>query len=387
VDAETLNALLSTIRRFVKERLVPNEKRLEEEDRIPDEIREEMRALGLFGMSTPNEYGGLGLTTEEEVRVNFELAQTSLAFRSLIATNNGIGSQAILLDGTEDQRRTYLPKLASGELIGSFALTEPEAGSDAGSLRTTAKKDGDHYVLEGTKRFITNAPEAGLFTVLARTGTQEAGPAGISCFLVEAGTTGIKLGALDKKMGQRGAHTSDVVFEECRIPAAWLIGGPKMEHQGFKTAMKVLDRGRLTMAATAVAVAERLIQESVRYAASRVQFGRPIGEFQLIQAMLADSRTEAYAARAMVIDAAQKRDRKEPVSVESSCAKYFATEMVGRVADRAVQIFGGAGYIADYGIERFFRDVRLMRLYEGTSQIQQLIIARAMLKEENQRAR
>jgi acyl-CoA dehydrogenase len=382
LDADTLDQLLKTVRRFVKERLVPNEKRLEEEDRVPPEIIDEMRTLGLFGMSTPAEYGGLGLSMEDEVRTNFELGQTSLAFRSLIATNNGIGSQAILLDGTDDQKDRYLGRLASGELIGAFALTEPEAGSDAGSLRTTARKDGQHYVLDGTKRFITNAPEAGIFTVLARTGAQDAGSAGISAFVVEAGTKGIKLGALDKKMGQKGAHTCDVIFEDCRIPASCLIGGPALENQGFKTAMKVLDRGRLTMAATAVAVSERLIREAVRYAANRVQFGKPIAEFQLIQAMLADSRTEAYAARSMVLDAARKRDRGEPVSMESSCAKYFATEAVGRIADRTVQIFGGAGYVADYGIERFYRDVRLMRLYEGTSQIQQLIIARAMLKEE-----
>jgi acyl-CoA dehydrogenase len=387
LDPDTLEQLLETVARFVRERLVPNEKRLEDEDRVPPEIIAEMRELGLFGLSTPVEYGGLGLSMEDEVRVNFELGQTSTSFRALIATNNGIGSQAILIDGTEEQRRMYLPKLASGEIIGSFALTEPEAGSDAGSLRTTAKKDGDAYILDGTKRFITNAPEAGLFTVLARTGTQASGSAGISAFIVEAGTRGIRLGALDKKMGQRGAHTSDVIFEECRIPSSCLIGGPKMENQGFKTAMKVLDRGRLTMAATAVGVSERLIRESVRYASTRVQFGKPIGEFQLIQAMLADSKTEAYAARTMVIDAAKKRDRGEAVSMEASCAKYFATESVGRIADRAVQIFGGAGYIADYGIERFYRDVRLMRLYEGTSQIQQLIIARAMLKGDSERAR
>lgn len=381
LDAQTLDQLLSTVARFVRERLVPNERRLEEEDRVPAELIVEMRELGLFGLSTPTEYGGLGLSLEEEVRVNFELGRTSLAFRSLLATNNGIGSQAILIDGTDAQKRRYLPRIASGELIASFALTEPEAGSDAGSLRTTARKDADSYVLDGTKRFITNAPEAGLFTVLARTGSADSGAQGISAFVVEANVPGLRLGRWDKKMGQHGAHTCDVIFEDCRIPAEWMIGGPPRENLGFKTAMKVLDRGRLTMAATAVGVSERLIRDSVRYAAARVQFGKPIAEFQLIQAMLADSRTEAYAARCMVLDAARRKDAGEAVSQEASCCKYFATEAVGRIADRAVQIHGGAGYIADYGVERFYRDVRLMRLYEGTSQIQQLIIARGLLKE------
>jgi acyl-CoA dehydrogenase len=381
LDRETLAQLLGTIQRFVRERLVPNERRLEEEDRVPEEIVREMREIGLFGLSTPVEYGGLGLSLEDEVRVNFELGQTSLAFRSMIATNNGIGSQAILIDGTDEQKESCLPRIASGELIASFALTEPEAGSDAASLRMSAIREGDHFILNGTKRFITNAPEAGIFTVLARTGTLESGANGISVFLVEAKTPGIRLGALDKKMGQHGAHSCDVIFEECCIPVSWLIGGPARVNQGFKTAMKVLDRGRLTMAATAVGIAERLIRDSVRYATTRVQFGKPIAEFQLIQAMLADSRAEAYAARCMVLDAAKRRDAGENVSMESSCCKYFATEAVGRIADRAVQIHGGAGYIADYGVERFYRDVRLMRLYEGTSQIQQLIIARSMIRD------
>jgi acyl-CoA dehydrogenase len=378
MDRETLTQLLDTVRRFVRERLVPNEKRLEEEDRVPPEIIDEMRSLGLFGLSTPVEYGGLGLTLEDEVRVAFELGNTSLAFRALIAVNNGIGSQGILIDGTADQKSRYLPRIASGELIGSFALTEPEAGSDAASLKTRAQKDGDFYVINGTKRFITNAPEAGIFTVMARTGSPDSGAAGISAFVVEANTPGLRIGKWDRKMGQHGAHTADVIFEDCRVPKSGLIGG--VEGMGFKTAMKVLDRGRLTMAATAVGIAERLIRDAVNYAQTRVQFGKPIAEFQLIQGMLADSKTEAYAARCMVLDAAARKEAGEAVSPEISMCKYFATEMAGRVADRAVQIHGGAGYIADYAVERFYRDVRLMRLYEGTSQIQQLIIAKSMLK-------
>jgi acyl-CoA dehydrogenase len=378
LDRETLDQLLETVRRFVRERLVPNEHRVADDDAIPADIVAEMRVLGLFGLSIPSEYGGLGLTMAEEVRVAFELGQTSPAFRSMIGTNNGIGAQGIVIDGTDEQKRAYLPKLARGEIIGAFALTEPDVGSDAASLRTSARRDGDHYVLNGTKRFITNAPEAGLFTVMARTNPEEKGAGGISAFLVEAGTLGLSLGKAARKMGQRGSHVCDVIFEDCRVPARQLIGGK--EGQGFKTAMKVLDRGRLHIAAVCVGVAERLIRDSLAYALDRKQFGRPIADFQLIQAMLADSQTEAYAARSMVLDAARRRDAGEVVTLEASCCKLFASEMVGRVADRAVQIHGGAGYIADYGIERFYRDVRLFRLYEGTSQIQQLIIARQMME-------
>ncbi|NYZ13929.1 acyl-CoA dehydrogenase [Azospirillum sp. RWY-5-1] len=377
LDRDTLDQLLDTIRRFVVERLVPNEARVAEEDRIPDELVEEMRALGLFGLTIPEAYGGLGLTMEEEVLAVFELGRTSPAFRSAIGTNNGIGSQAIVLGGTEEQRRRYLPRLASGELIGSFALTEPDAGSDAASLRTLAVRDGDGYVLNGTKRYITNAPQAGVFSVLARTRGPE-GESGISCFLVEAGTPGLRLGHKDRKMGQQGAHTCDVIFEDCRVPATALLGG--REGDGFKIAMRVLDKGRLHIAALSVGIAERLIADACRYAAERRQFGKPIAEFQLVQAMIADSRAESYAARCMVLDAARRRDAGAVTTLEASCAKLFATEMVGRVADRAVQIHGGAGYIAEYPVERFYRDVRLFRLYEGTSQIQQLIIARETMR-------
>lgn len=378
-DQETLNQLLSTISRFVRERLIPNEEKIAEEDRVPDDIVRDMREMGLFGLSLPEEYGGLGLTMEEEVNVAFELGQTSPAFRSLMGTNNGIGGQGIVIDGTEEQKTTWLPKLASGEIIGSFALTEPNAGSDAASLKTSARRDGDHFVLNGTKRFITNAPHAHIFTVMARTNPENKGAGGISAFIVERGTPGLSFGKIDKKMGQKGSHTCDVIFEDCRVPAANIIGGK--EGQGFKTAMKVLDRGRLHIAAVCVGVAERLIRESLKYASERVQFGKPIGEFQLIQAMLADSRTEAYAARCMVLDAARRKDAGENVSTEAACCKLFASEMVGRVADRAVQIHGGAGYIAEYCVERFYRDVRLFRIYEGTTQIQQLVIARNMLRE------
>ena len=378
-DPETLTLLLDTISRFVREKLVPQEAHVGETDQIPDDIVQDMKDMGLFGMSIPEIYGGMGLTMEEEVMAGFEVSKTSPAFRSLFATNNGIGAQGIVIDGTEAQKQYYLPKIATGEIIGSFALTEPDSGSDAASLRTTAGRDGALYVIHGNKRYITNAPEAGIFTVMARTDKDKKGASGISAFIVEKGTPGVSLGALDKKMGQKGAHTCDVIFENVRIPAANLIGGK--EGVGFKTAMKVLDKGRLNIAAASTGAAERILSDALQYARERKQFGKPIGDFQLIQAMLADSHADIYAARCMVIDAARKRDEGRDVGTEAACAKMFASEMCGRVADRAVQIFGGAGYLAEYGIERFYRDVRLFRIYEGTTQIQQLVIARNLLRE------
>jgi acyl-CoA dehydrogenase len=377
-DQETMTVLLDTLSRFVRERLVPAENEVAETDQIPPDVVDDMRELGLFGLCIPEEYGGLGLTMEEEVLAAFEIAKTSPAFRSLVGTNNGIGSQGLIVDGTEEQKRDYLPRLASGELIASFALTEPGSGSDAASLRTTAARDGDSYVINGTKRFITNAPEAGIFTVMARTNPEVKGAGGISAFIVEKGTPGVFIGKTDKKMGQKGAHTADVIFENCRVPAANLIGGK--EGVGFKTAMKVLDKGRLHIAAICVGVAERMLDDALRYAVERQQFGKAIADFQLIQAMLADSKAEIYAARSMVLDAARRRDNKEDISTEAACCKMFASEMCGRVADRAVQIHGGAGYVSEYAIERFYRDVRLFRIYEGTTQIQQLVIARNMIR-------
>ncbi len=376
-DQEIINQLVDLIERFVRERLVPAEHKLAEEGKLPDDILQEMKELGLFGLTIPEEYGGLGLTMEEEILVAFALGRTSPAFRSIMGTNNGIGSAAVVFNGTEEQKQKYLPKYASGEWISCFCLTEPDAGSDAAALKTTAIRDGDHYILNGTKRYITNAYVADTFNVMARTDPGNKGARGISSFIVEKGTPGITLGPIDKKMGQAGSLTCDVIFEDVRVPAENLIGE---EGEGFITAMKVLDRGRLHIAGFSVGVAERLIDDALDYAIQRKQFGKPIAEQQLIQAMLADSKTEAYAARCMVLETARKRDAGANVSTESSASKLFATEMVGRVADRAVQIHGGAGYMSEYAVERFYRDVRLFRLYEGTSQIQQIIIARNMIK-------
>ena len=378
-DPETFEALLDSVRRFVRERLVPAESEVAETDQIPAAIVLAMRDMGLFGLTIPESYGGLGLTMEEESRLLFELCKTSPAFRSVIGTTVGIGSQGILMDGTPEQKAYYLPKLATGEWMASFALTEPDAGSDAASLRTTAIRDGDVYVVNGTKRYITNAPQATLFTLMARTNPQDKTAGGVSAFILDAKSPGITLGKIDQKMGQKGAHTCDVIFENVRVPASHLIGG--REGQGFKTAMKVLEKGRIHLAAVCVGVAQRILNDALRYAVDRKQFGQSIADFQLVQAMLADSKAELYAAECMVIDAARKRDEGRNVATEASCCKMFASEMCGRVADRAVQILGGAGDLSEYGIERFYRDVRLFRLYEGTTQIQQLIIARNMVRE------
>jgi acyl-CoA dehydrogenase len=355
---------------------------VEEHDEVPADIVDDMKEMGLFGLSIPDEYGGIGLSMSQECRVAYEIGQTSLAFRSVFGTNVGIGSQGILMDGTEAQKQEILPRVATGELIMSFALTEADAGSDSAAVKTRGERDGDDYILNGSKRFITNAPRAGAFTLMARTDGPGAG--GISAFVVPAGLPGLSLGKPDKKMGQRGTKTCDVILDNVRVPAANIIGGKP--GQGFKTAMKVLDRGRLHISAVACGMAQRILNEAVAYARERKQFGKRIGDFQLVQAMLADSQAELYAGWSMVQDAALRYDAKgapsvsDPhVSMLASCCKLFCTEMVGRVADRGVQVHGGSGYINEYPVERFYRDVRLLRLYEGTTQIQQLIIGRELM--------
>src|SRR5215210_537382 len=375
LDPESFDLLIAAVRRFVRERLRPLEERVDREDEVPAGIVAEMREMGLFGLSIPEEYGGLGLTMSEEVRVALELGGTTPAFRSTFGTNVGIGSQGLVMAGSEAQKAEWLPRIATGEIVTSFALTEPGAGSDSASVQTKAVLEGSVYKLTGTKRFITNADKASLFTVMARTG--EPGARGVSAFLVPADLPGVSIGTPERKMGQQGAHVCDVNFDGAPVPTANRLGE---EGEGFRIAMRVLDRGRLHIAAVCVGIAERLIADAVGYAAERRQFGKPISEFQLIQAMIADSKTETMAAKALVLEAAALKDDGEPITLEAAAAKYFASETVGRVADRAVQIFGGAGYIADYGIERLYRDVRLFRIYEGTSQIQQLVIARETIK-------
>jgi len=381
LDQETFQLLKNSVQRFIHERLVPAEDYIEEHDEVPADIVSDMKELGLFGLSIPEEFGGIGLSMAQECEVVYELGHAALAFRSVVGTNIGIGSQGILMDGTAEQKAEYLPRIASGDLIISFALTEPDSGSDAASLKTRGIKDGNDYILSGTKRFITNAPRAGAFTLMAR--TEGPGSRGITAFIVPAGLPGLSLGKPDRKMGQRGTKTCDVNLDNVRVPAANIIGGEP--GKGFKTAMKVLDRGRLHISALACGMASRILQESIAYARQRKQFGQRIGDFQLVQAMLADSQAELLAGWSLVQSVAQRYDAKpfgvsDPeVSMQASCAKMFTTEMVGRVADRGVQIHGGSGYINEYKVERFYRDVRLLRLYEGTTQIQQILIGKHLV--------
>jgi acyl-CoA dehydrogenase len=378
-DREVLDSMVEQTRRFVRQDLIPAEEWVEEHDEIPANLIGKMKELGFFGMTIPEQYGGLGLSMYEEVCVVAEIGYASPVFRSYFGTSNGVGTLGMLIDGTEEQRRKYLPRIAKGELIASFCLTEPDAGSDAAALTTRAMRDGDFYVLNGTKRFTTNSPHAGLFTVFARTGPKEQKSAGISAFLVERDMPGITVAPHYKKMGFRGSHTADVIFEDCRIPATALLGG--QEGIGFKTAMRSLDHARIHMSAVATGLSARIIDEGVRYALDRVQFGKPIAQFQLIQGMLADCEAEALASRSMIENVARMKDEGRTVIKESACCKYFTTEALGRIADRVLQIHGGYGYIKEYPIERLFRDARLLRIYEGTSQIQQLVVAREMLKQ------
>lgn len=383
MDLETFSIFRDTVRRFVRDRLVPLEEQVARDDEVPAAVVQQMRELGLFGLTVPEEFGGIGLSLPEEVEIVTELTWASAAFRSILGMNLGVGSQGLVMDGTEAQKRVWLPRIASGEIICSFALTEPDSGSDAASLRTSARRDGDDYVLNGSKRYITNAPLAGLITVMARTAADKLpGNAHVTAFLVPADTPGVRIGPKDRKMGQAGALSADIYLEDVRVPASSILG--EEEGRGFRTAMKVLDRGRLHIAAVCVGQARRILHEAVTYAAERKQFGSAIGDFQLVQAMLADSQTELFAAEAMVSDVARRYASGDRVSLEASCAKMFTSEMVGRVADRAVQIHGGAGYMRDSAVERFYRDVRLFRIYEGTTQIQQLIIGREMMKRARQ---
>ncbi|MCW5296963.1 acyl-CoA dehydrogenase [Herbaspirillum lusitanum] len=378
LDQQTRKQFVAAVERFVAERLLPNEALVEEQRRVPDDILGEMAALGLFGLSIPERWGGLGLGMEDEVAVLIALCRANLSFRSAIGINNGVGSHGLLTCGSDAQRERYLARMAAGEMIAAFCLTEPDCGSDAAALRTSARLDGDEWVLNGVKRYITNAPSADVFTVIARTDADSRDHRGLSAFIVERGAPGLSIGSTDRKMGLHGSHTADVIFSDCRIPADAIIGEPGL---GFTLAMSSLNRGRLGIAAAAIGTGRRLIEEALDYATERRAFGEPIAQHQLIQAMLADSETELLAAQCMVEYTARRFDQDLPVVKEASCCKLFATETAGKVADRVLQIFGGAGFMSDYPIERIYRDVRVMRIYEGTSQIQQLLIAKQMLKE------
>jgi len=382
-NPEQLDALLADVRAFVRDCWHPIENKIELLDEVPADIVKELQQRGFFGWSIPQAYGGLGLSTEELILAAFEISQASIALRARVGTNTGIGSEALVADGTEDQKQRWLPRMATGELTGCLALTEPDAGSEATNVQTTASLQGEHYILNGRKCYITNAPIADVFTVVARTEEGSKGSAGLSAFIVERNTPGLRTGPAYKKMGQAGSPVSDVYFENCAIPTANLIGGK--EGVGFKTIMKVLNKQRLHLSALCTGPAIRMLDLAIEHTQKRQQFGQPVGNFQLLQAMVADSQTEIYAAKSMILEAARARDRGEDVALTASMCKYFASEMCGRVADRCVQMFGGAGYIADFSpIERYYRDVRLFRLYEGTSQIHQMNIAKHVLRERGQ---
>jgi acyl-CoA dehydrogenase len=378
MDAEDFRQIRDAVRSLVREEVVPLEEQIEDEDRIPDRLRAQAAEMGLFGYALPEEYGGLGVTMSEDVELAFEFGYTTPAFRSLFGTNNGIAGQVIARFGNEAQKKAYLPRMAAGEIIGSFALTEAEAGSDPAGLRTTARRDGDGWVLSGAKRYITNAPLADVFMVFARTDPEQKGGRGISSFVVDAATPGLSVGPRDKKMGQSGAWTAEVFFDDVRVPAEALVGE---EGRGYAKALTVLSRGRLHIAAICVGMAQRVLDESVAYAATARQGGAPIGRFQLVQAMLADMHAELLAGRSLVLDAAARYDSGADTSVGPSSAKLFCSEMVGRAVDRAVQVHGGLGYLRSTPVERFYRDARLFRLYEGTSEVQRVIIGGALLRE------
>jgi acyl-CoA dehydrogenase len=382
-DQQKLDTLLTEVHDWVRAVAHPNEERVAADDRVPDEIVEDMAARGYFGWSIPEEYGGLGLTTEELVLGAMELSQCAVAYRARVGTNTGIGSEALVADGTDQQKLEYLPRLASGDITGSFALTEPNAGSDASALTTSAIKDGDDYVLNGMKCYITNAPIADVFTVMARTDPDTPGARGVSAFIVDRNLEGLSTSAPYKMMGQAGSPVGEVHFDNVRVPARNLIGG--VEGQGFRTAMKVLNKQRIHLSALCTGPSIRMLDLAMEHATKREQSGSKIIDFQLVAALLADCRVDIEAARQLVLSTARARDEGQDIALEASICKYFCSEAAGRVADRCVQVFGGAGYVADHSpIERYYRDVRLFRLYEGTSQIHQLNIVKQMQRRDAQ---
>ena len=375
---ENVRLMRDTVRRFVKNDLEPLSREVEETEKIPEGVVQKMRDLGLFGLAIPEEYGGMGLNTLGECVLSEEMGRVNAAFRSRFGTNNGIGSQGIMIDGTPAQKDRYLPRIASGEWTAAFALTEPNAGSDAANIQTKAEKKGDLYLLNGLKHFITNGDIADVVTVMAVTDKTK-GPRGVTAFIVERTFPGYAVGKIDRKMGLHGNNTSEIVFEDCQVPAANIIGGA--EGKGFVTAMKVLEKGRITIAAVCVGTAQLCLDLSIAHSKQRVQFGKPISANQAIQWMLADMAISIYAGRQMLYHTAWCRDQKQKVTQQAAMVKVYCTEMVNRVADAALQIHGGMGYMKECPIERIYRDMRLFRIFEGTSEVQRMVIARELLKD------
>lgn len=378
VGDDDFREILTATRHFVRSVVMPRESEISEQDRIPEDLREQAKKLGLFGYAIPQEWGGLGLDITQDVELALELGYTSLAVRSMFGTNNGIAGQVIVGFGTDEQKGRWLEAMASGEVVASFALTEPGAGSDPTGLRTKAVRNGANWVIDGQKQWITNAPLADLFVVFARTRPADGNGAGIAVFLVPADSPGVEVGVKDAKMGQEGAWTSDVYFTDVHLGPEALIGGS--EDIGYRAALTSLARGRIHIAAVAVGSAQRALDESVDFAASATQGGSAVGTFQLVQAMIADQQTGVLAGRALVRDTAQKWLTGEDRRIAPSVAKLFCTEMAGTVADLAVQVHGGTGYMRGVPVERIYRDIRLLRLYEGTSEIQRLIIGGGLVK-------
>ena len=385
VSDEDFTEILAQTRSFIRTAVVPRENEILATDQVPEDLRRQAKSMGLFGYAIPQRWGGLGLNLAQDVELAMEFGYTSLALRSMFGTNNGIAGQVLVGFGTDEQKTEWLEGIASGDVVASFALTEPGAGSNPAGLRTKAVRDGDEWVIDGQKRFITNAPTATLFVVFARTRPADANGAGIAVFLVPADTAGVEVGVKDAKMGQEGAWTADVTFTGVRVPHSTLVGGS--EDVGYRAAMTSLARGRVHIAALAVGSAQRALDESVAYAAAATQGGQPIGNFQLVQAMLADQQTGVMAGRALVRDAAAKWVSGEDRRIAPSAAKLFCTEMAGKVADLAVQVHGGSGYMREVPVERIYREVRLLRLYEGTSEIQRLIIGGGLVKAEQKKTK
>ncbi len=375
MDDEDFRQALAEVRRFVRSEVLPREAEIDEKDEIPEALRKQAAEMGLFGFAIPEEFGGLGLTMQQEEALVVELSYAAPAFRSMLGTNNGLAGQILVMAGTDEQKQQWLPRIASGEVIASFGLTEPDAGSDPSSLKTTARIDGDEFVLDGTKRWITNAPAAHLVMIFARVLNGDTDE-GISAFAVPTDTPGVEVGPKDHKMGQAGSLTSEIYLTGVRVPASVRVGGD----QGYRIAMSSVARGRLSVASICVGMMRRLLDESTEFAIGRRQGGSRIADYQLIQALLAESATELYAAEAMLSRATKAFDDGTIARTEPSIVKYYASEAVGRVADRAVQIHGGMGYMRGVAVERLYRDARLFRIYEGTSQIQQLIIGRGVVR-------
>ncbi len=375
---ENIRMMQETARRFVKNELEPISQKVEEEEKIPESIVQKLRDLGFFGLSIPEEYGGLGLGTLGECAINEEFGKVNACFRSRFGTNNGIGSQGIQIDGSPEQKQKYLPRIASGEWTAAFALTEPNAGSDAAGIQTKAVKKGDVYLLNGLKHFITNGDIADVATVMAVT-DKEKGTKGVTAFIVEKTFPGYSVGKIDRKMGIHGNNTSEIVFEDCQVPAENIIGG--VEGRGFVTAMKVLEKGRITISAVCVGTAQLVLDLSIAHSKQRIQFGKPISANQAIQWMLADMAISIYAGRQMVYHTAWCRDQKQRVTQQAAMVKVYCTEMVNRVADSGLQIHGGMGYMKESPIERIYRDMRLFRIFEGTSEVQRMVICRELLKD------